>query len=110
MSASGTTKNVRGTASDESPALSEVYWKKGTEWVVMSAYCYGSGRTSNSPTPPRTAIFPLWNGSHAKPIRGSKFFVVGLLKKGLPRWGVASERFLKFASLPSVSVGTVDIS
>src|ERR1700730_7360588 len=50
---------------------------------------YGRGSTSNSPAPPRIAIFPFRNGSQAKPTRGSKFFVVGLLaKKGSPRWGL----------------------
>src|ERR1700730_12475043 len=82
---------------------------------------YGSGSTSNSPSPPRTAVFPLLKGSHAKPTRGSKFLVVGLLKKEpvpehppfagtRPQTGNGSIKFRRLAILPLVSVGTVDIS
>jgi hypothetical protein len=43
-----------------------------------------SGSTSKIPNPPRTEVFPFWNGSHAKPTRGSKLWVVGFWKSGLP--------------------------
>ena len=35
------------------------------------------GSTSKIPKPPRTAVLPLLNGSHAKPTRGAKFLSVG---------------------------------
>ena len=62
------------------------------------------------PIPPRIAVFPLLRGSQAKPTRGSKFLSVGLLKKGLPVCATGSDKFLRLASLPDVSVGTEDIS
>src|SRR6267378_6052559 len=36
------------------------------------------------PNPPRTAVFPLPRGLYAKPIRGSKLWVVGLLCQNWP--------------------------
>src|SRR5260370_14018145 len=42
---------------------------------------YGSGSTEKIPNPPRIAALPLPDASHEKPIRGSKFRVVGLLAR-----------------------------
>src|SRR6266853_6484802 len=50
----------------------------GAVWRELSANMYERGSTSNSPIPPRTDVLPSWNGSQAKPTRGSKFFNVGL--------------------------------
>ena len=66
-----------GDASTAEPNVARVV-RHGADDVLLSINSYGSGRASNIPKPPRTAVLPLWNGSHAKPIRGSKFFVVGL--------------------------------
>src|SRR5712664_2861883 len=41
----------------------------------------GRGSTSKTPKPPRRAVLPLWNGSHANPTRGSKLRSVGFEKK-----------------------------
>src|ERR1700724_703501 len=40
--------------------------------VLWWVYCQERGRTSKIPKPPRTAVLPLRNGSHAKPTRGWK--------------------------------------
>src|SRR5207244_5725415 len=66
-----------GDASTADPVVARVL-RHGAEEVLLSINSYGSGRASNMPKPPRTAVLPLRNGSQAKPIRGSKFFVVGL--------------------------------
>src|SRR5882762_9635646 len=70
----------------------------------------GSGNTSNIPNPLRTAVLPLWKGSHASPTRGSKLRNVGLEKRGLPRRNAVSVKLVRLASLPDVSAGTVAIS
>src|SRR5207249_4964757 len=54
-----------------------IIWK-GAVAAVLSPNSYGSGSTSKMLNPPRTAVFPSLNGSQEKPIRGSKFLLVGL--------------------------------
>src|SRR5215469_1231243 len=66
-----------GDASTAEPSVARVV-RHGADDVLLSINSYGRGRASNIPKPPRTAVLPLWNGSQAKPIRGSKFLVVGL--------------------------------
>src|SRR6266481_5816809 len=56
---------------------------KGEVAAVFRPNSYGKGKTSNIPKPPRTAVFPSLKGSQEKPMRGSKFFVVGLLRMKL---------------------------
>src|ERR1700741_589780 len=64
------------------PLAVPMIWK-GAVAAVFKPNSYGSGKTSNIPNPARTAVFPSWKGSHASPMRGSKFFVVGLRRIGL---------------------------
>src|ERR1700752_2439104 len=64
------------------PLAAPMIWK-GAVAAVFKPNSYGSGKTSNIPNPARTAVFPSWKGSHASPMRGSKFFVVGLCRIGL---------------------------
>ena len=52
--------------------------------LVINEDWYGKGRTSKRPNPARTAVLPSWNGSHAKPTRGSKLCNVGFENKGDP--------------------------
>src|SRR6476646_6424293 len=59
--------------------------RQGAEDVLLRISSYGRGRASNAPKPPRTAVLPLWKGSQAKPMRGSKFFVVGLCDQNVFR-------------------------
>src|SRR5260370_24046286 len=54
-----------------------IIWK-GAVAAVFKPNSYGNGRTSKIPKPPRTAVFPFLKGSQEKPMRGSKFLVVGL--------------------------------
>src|ERR1700730_5510265 len=68
------------------------------------------GRTSKIPKAARTEVLPLWNGSHARTRRGSKFRKVGLLNKGPPKVVVGAVKVLRLTSLFCASVGTFDIS
>src|SRR5467141_5252858 len=61
------------------PGLSRPTIWNGAVAAVFRPNSYGSGSTSKIANPPRTAVFPFLKGSHEKPMRGSKFFVVGLL-------------------------------
>src|ERR1700682_2061211 len=107
------------------PALdgkrSDAYWQKGTACVSSRMNSYGSGSTSNRPIPPRTAILPLRNGSHANPMRGSKLWSVGFDNKrgptlahfpgtSTPQTGSVSDRLRRLTIFPLISVGTVAIS
>src|SRR6516165_9168939 len=64
------------------PGAAPIIWK-GAVAAVFKPNSYANGRTSNMPKPARTAVFPSLNGSQAKPMRGSKFFVVGFCRSGL---------------------------
>src|SRR6266849_2166609 len=73
------------------PLPSVPFESKPTIWygavaAVFSPNSYGRGKTSKMPNPPRTAVLPSLNGSQEKPIRGSKFFVVGLFLMKLETW------------------------
>src|SRR5260221_6257757 len=68
------------------------------------------------PNPPRTEVFPSLKGSQAKPTRGSKFLLVGFLRKYLLlqvlQFGVVGlvNRNGRVAIRPSLSVGMGSIS
>src|ERR1700688_3359712 len=64
------------------PRLAKVL-RNGCDSALSRKYSYGSGRASNIPKPARTAVLPLWKGSQAKPMRGSKFLRVGFLVEKL---------------------------
>src|ERR1700680_1210916 len=66
--------------------------------------------TSNIPNPPRTEVFPVRNGSHEKPTRGSKSRREGVASIGCPVCLPESVRLCKLASWPLISLGTVAIS
>jgi len=87
-----------------------VYWKNGARQRRQKCELIRQRQHIKQPGAAADRHLSVRKGSHAKPIRGSKFFVVGLPKNGSPRWGVASERFLRTESLPAVSVGTEVIS
>src|SRR5271156_6063362 len=55
----------------------------GAVAAVFKPNSYGSGNTSNRPKPARTAVLLSLNGSHARPIRGSKLYTVGFELIGL---------------------------
>src|SRR5258708_25925410 len=88
----------------------------GEVCALLSASSNGRGKESNRPKPPRTEVFPSLKGSQAKPTRGSKFLVVGLLSKFLfVQVGQLELTGLvhicgRFAILPYFSVGIVSIS
>src|ERR1700682_4405288 len=66
-------------------------FRYGAVETILSTNSYAKGRASKTPTPPRIAVLPLWNGSQAKPMRGSKFLRVAfLVKKVLRSRGVGS--------------------
>src|SRR3984885_7822049 len=84
--------------------------KKGAVFASLDEYCCSTGRTSNIPKPPRTDVLPSWNGSQAKPTRGSKFRNVGFEKSGAPRCGAGSVITPSAANLPRISDGGDAIS
>ena len=59
------------------------------------------------PKPPRTEVFPLRNGSHEKPKRGSKLRFVALAKYGEPSRCAVAVSEGSVVSLPVASVGTL---
>jgi len=88
-------------------------------WVAKRMYGKEAEHIEH-PDPATHSSLSVLPGSHAKPIRGSKFFQRRFLKKGpvLEQPGTTktaqpaywSVMFLKFASLPLVSRITVVIS
>src|SRR5579863_9044577 len=90
--------------------LDEPCRAKGAATPCVVKNSMGSGSTSKTPKPPRTEVLPLWNGSQAKPTRGSKLRRVGFEKNGEPRKGVVSVTLINRESRFLVSVGTVAIS